>query len=319
MTSLSLLAAESGVAGISPDHIAADLAVPIAILIFGGAMFALLWSNFGARKGGLILGVGMFGFMGFLGVFWWFGAPGTPIATGLQNFPGQAADAYQPKWFPFEGGSERSEFFEADDTFDVGPDGEGSRGEFQTVAEFSGTTDIEDPMYSSISGDLDGVSGLMIEQYFPRNDFGGLDIGASFRTQLQEATAQVTPADLESADGSELAFVGYTAQVASDADGNVQHFLTEDNGQRLAAAELEVVAEFANADGTSAGTAVVASTEWFAFKDPGAIWLPSAVWTLLSFLLFGLCLALLDRIEQREKREQVVVEEAMDVQVPIKQ
>ncbi len=320
MNSLFLLAAESGVAGISPDHIAADLAVPIAILIFGGAMFALLWSNYGAKKGALILGVGMFGFMGFIGVFWWFGAPGTPIATGLQNFPGQAADAYQAKWYPFEAGSERSEFFDAWQTFDVADDGDVTTGDFQTVAQFVGTTDVEDPMYSSLTGDLDGVTGLMIEQYFKRNDFGGLDIGASFRAELQEAAAAVTPDDLENADGSELVFAGYTAQLAKDADGNSQVFVTEDNGQRLAAAKLEVVAEFRNAsDNTSAGTAVVATTEWFAFKDPGAIWLPSAVWTILSFLFFGLCLAMLDRIEQREKREQVEVEEAMDVQVPIKQ
>ena len=126
MHSLFLLAVESGVAGISPDHIAADLAVPIAIVIFGGAMFALLWSNYGAKKGGLILGIGMFGFMGFIGVFWWFGAPGTPVATGLVNFPGQAADEYQPKWFPFEAGSERAEFFGVDDTFAVDEDGERS-------------------------------------------------------------------------------------------------------------------------------------------------------------------------------------------------
>ncbi len=319
MNSLFLLATE-GVEGVSPDHIAADLAVPIAIVIFGGAMFALLWSNFGAKKGALILGVGMFGFMGFIGVFWWFGAPGTPVATGLQNFPGQAADAYQPKWYPFEAGSERSEFFTAEETFSVSEDGEVTTGEFRTVAEFVGTTDIEDPMYASLSGDLDGVSGLMIEQYFPRNDFGGLDIGASFRSDLQEATAAVTADDLENANGSELVFAGYTAQVSRDADGNPQLYVTEDNGQRLAAAELEVVAEFRNADDNStAGTAVVARTEWFAFKDPGAIWLPSAVWTLLSFLFFALCLAMLDRIEQREKREQVEVEEAMDVQVPIKQ
>lgn len=315
---LFLLAAESGVAGISPDHIAADLAVPIAILIFGGAMFALLWSNFGARKGALILGVAMFGFMGFIGVFWWFGAPGTPIATGLQNFPGQAADAYQPQWFPFEAGSERASFFDADDTFSVDEDGDLDVGEFQTVAQFTGTTDTEDPMYASISGDLEGVAGVMIEQYFPRNDFGGLDIGAGFRTELQEAVSAVDTSQLEDA-GTDPTFNSYTAQLAQDADGNSQVFVTEDQGQRLAAAKLEVVAEFRNADGSTAGTAVVATTEWFAFKDPGAIWLPSAVWTGISFLLFGLCLALLDRIEQREKEEEVEVEEAMDVQVPIKQ
>lgn len=316
MTSTMLLATE-GVEGLSPDHIAADLAVPLGILIFSGAVFALLWSNYGFKKGGLIYGVAMFGFLGFIGVFWWFGAPGTPSATGLTNFPGQAGDVYQPKWYPFEGGSERSTFFDADDTFEAG-----SPGEFQTVAEFVGTTDSEDPMSASVSGDLDGASALMIDQYFPRNDSGGLDIGAGFRTELQEARAEIDPMSFDGAkvvDDKEPTFVSYVAEVATDDNGDPRLFVTEDNGQRLAAAELVVFATFHNADGTTAGRAQVASTEWFAFKDPGAMWLPSAVWTLVSFLLFGLCLALLDRIEQREKREAVEVEEAMDVQVPIKQ
>lgn len=329
MTMTSLILATEGVEGLSPDHIASDLAVPIGIVIFCGAVFALLWSNYGWKKGGLIYSVAFFGFCGFIGVFWWFGAPGTPVATGLQNFPGQAGDAYQPKWYPFEGdsaespgGSPRSQFYESDDTFSINDDGSVDPGRFQSVPDFVGTTDIEDPMYSSIAGDLDGVTALMIEQYLPRNDFGGLDIGAGFRTQLQEAVAEIDPMSLENAqeiDGKAPSFAAYTAQVATDGDGNPQSFLTEENGQRLAAAKLEVVAEFTNADGSSAGTAVVATNDWFAFKDPGAIWLPSAVWTGLSFLIFALSLALLDRMEQREKREDVEVEEAMDVQVPIKQ
>lgn len=312
MNSTMLLATE-GVEGLSPDHIAADLAVPLGILIFCGSVFALLWSNYGAKKGALIYGVAMFGFLGFIGVFWWFGAPGTPTATGLTNFPGQAADEYSPRWYPFEGGSERSTFFDADDEFE--PD---SPDPFQTVPEFVGTTDEEDPMFAAISGDIDGASSRMVSQYFPRNESGGLDIGASFRTQLQEAVAEVDPTSLENASG-EPTLSGYVAQVATDEDGEPRLWITEDNGQRVAAAELEVVAQFENPDGTSAGEVRVASTEWFAFKDPGALWLPSAVWTGIAFLLFGLCLALLDRIEQREKREEVEVEEAMDVQVPIKQ
>lgn len=321
---LTLLLAE----GLSPDHIAADIAVPLALLIFSGSVFALLWSNHGAKKGGLIYGVAFFGFMGFLGVFWWFGAPGTPVATGLKNFPGQAADAYQPEWYPFEAESERSEFFDADDTFEVTDDGEVETGQFQDVSGFAGTTDGEDPMFATISGDLEGATDRMIEQYFPRNEFDAPDIGASFREQLQDATAAIDPDELENAEtvepltGGEAEgprFSGYTVQVATDDDGNTQMFLTEDDGMRLAAAKLEVLADFQNVDGTVAGSEVVVTTEWFAFKDPGAIWLPSAVWTILSFLLFGLCLALLDRIEQREKREAVEVEEAMDVQVPIKQ
>ncbi len=312
MISTMLLATE-GVEGVSPDHIAADLAVPLAILIFSGSVFALLWSNYGAKKGALIYGVAMFGFLGFIGVFWWFGAPGTPTATGLTNFPGQAADEYSPRWHPFEGGSERSTFFDADDSF--APD---SPGQFEPVTEFVGTTDTEDPMFAAVSGDLDGASSQMIEQYFPRNDSGGLLIGASFRTRLQEAVAEVDPTSLENASG-EPTLSDYVAQVATDEDGEPRLWLTEDNGQRLAAAELAVFAEFQNPDGTTAGRVQVASSEWFAFKDPGAVWLPSAVWTGISFLLFGLCLALLDRIEMREKRESVEVEEAMDVQVPIKQ
>lgn len=316
MTSTMLLATE-GVEGLSPDHIASDLAVPLALLIFCGSVFALLWSNYGARKGGLIYGVAMFGFLGFVGVFWWFGAPGTPTATGLTNFPGQAGNEYQPQWYPFEAGSERSEFFDADDTFEIG-----SPGEFAPVPEFVGTTDEEDPMFASISGDLDGASSRMVAQYFPRNEFDGLDIGAGFRTELQEAVAGIDVMSLEGAevvDGKEPTLSTYVAEVATNEDDDPKLFLAEDNGMRLAAAELAVFAEFQNADGTSAGRAQVASTEWFAFKDPGALWLPSAVWTIVSFLLFGLCLALLDRIEQREKREAVEVEEAMDVQVPIKQ
>jgi hypothetical protein len=317
-----LVLATEGVEGLSPDHIAADLAVPIAILIFGGAMFALLWSNFGARKGGLILGVAMFGFMGFIGVFWWFGAPGTPVATGPVTFPGQAGDVYQPKWYPFEGESQRSEFFGAEESFSIE-----DKGEFQTIPEFVGTTDSEDPMFTNLSGDLDGASSLMIAQYFPRNDAGGIDIGASFRTELQDAVAQV---DVLALEGAEVIadengepqpprLTSYIAEVLNDDAGEPLLYVTNDNGQRLAAAELGVYAEFSNADGSAAGRVLLTETEWFAFKDPGAIWLPSAVWTIVSFLLFGLCLALLDRIEQREKHEDVEVEEAMDVQVPIKQ
>ena len=315
MNDALLLAAEGGIEGLPPEHLAAKLAVPLGILIFYGSVFALLWSNHGAKKGALVLGVATFGFMGFIGVFWWFGAPGTPVATGPQNFPGQAGDVYQPEWYPFEGGSDRSEFFTAADTYSVD-----DRGEFQTVAAFAGTTDEEDPMFANLRGDIDGASSQMLEQYFPRNESGGLDIGAGFRTELQEARAEIDPMSLEKAKpaGDGPVFSDYIAEVLIE-DGELQLFVTEDNGQRMAAATLAVYAEFQNADRTPAGRALVATTEWFAFKDPGALWLPSAVWTIVSFLLFALCLALLDRIERREKREGVEVEEAMDVQVPIKQ
>ncbi len=305
-TDLLVLATE-GVEGVSPDHLASKVAVPIAILIFCGAVFMLLWSNYGWRKGALIYGVAAFGFCGVIGVFWWFGAPGTPVATGLQNFPGQAADEYQPKWFPFEAGSDRAGEFSFWESYQ----GVDEPGQFQTVAEFTGTTDNEDPMFSNISGDLDSVSQLMIEQAMPRSPSGGLLIGASLREQLTEGTP---PA----AEGER--FVDWVTEVAEDENGDKEYRVAVDNGQRVAATDLVTYAVYEDVETGLVTTRVpVLTQEWFAFKDPGALWLPSAIWTLVSFLGFAICLFALDRIEQREKREAVVVEEAMDVQVPIAQ
>ena len=309
MTDMLLLATE-GVEGLPPEHIASQLAVPIGIVIFVGAVFLLMWSNYGAKKGALIEGVALFGFCAAIGVFWWFGAPGTPVATGLQNFPGQPADQYTAKWYPFEAGSPRAEPF---DLWREGPDA------FQTVEEFVGTSDESDPLYASVRGDLDGASSLMIDQFFPREN-GSLQIGASLRTELQQATEAVTD---QAPAGSR--FEDWVTEVAGSSDASEydtqQLFIAEDsNGQRVAAARLETFAVFVDSElGTEVARFPVYEIEWFAFKDPGAIWFPSAIWTLISFIGFALCLALLDRIEQREKEEKIEAEEPMDVQVPIAQ
>lgn len=306
MTDLLLLATE-GVEGLSPDHIASKLAVPIGIVIFCGAVFCLLWSNYGAKKGGLIYGVALFGFSFVIGIFWWLGAPGTPVATGPQNFPGQAADAYQPKWYPFEAGSPRSEFYSLWRNID----------DFQTLEEFVGTDDDTDPYYTAVSGDLDAVTGVMIEQYFPREN-GSLQIGASFRERLQSAVSEI-----ENPDGRFEDFVTEIAGTSPDSQFGAedqQLFIGLDNGQRVAAAVLETYAVFVDPDTDLETQRVSIATEnWFAVKDPGAIWLPSVVWVVVSLVLFALCLLGLDRVEQREKREDIEVEEAMDVQVPIAQ
>jgi hypothetical protein len=313
VTDLIVLAAE-GVEGLSPDHLASKIAVPLAIVIFCGAVFLLLWSNYGWRKGGLIYGTAAFGFTAFIGVFWWFGAPGTPVATGLQNFPGQAADEYQPKWFPFEDGSARAEAFTMWESFHAEA-GLIEMGEFQTVSDFTGYEDPEQPMAANISGDLDSVSQLMIAQFMPRSDGGGLEIGASLRTVL---TNNTPPAP----EGQR--FVDWvtepTEAIGDDGQPNKQIFVGLDNGQRVAAASLTTFAVFEDgATGLVGDRVDVLTTEWFAFKDPGALWLPSAVWTLVSLFGFLICLFFLDRIEQRDKREELVVEEAMDIQVPIYQ
>lgn len=288
--------------GVPPTHVAAKIAVPLAILIFGGAVFALLWSNYGAKKGALIYGTALFGFMAVLGVFWWFGAPGTPVATGLQNFPGQANDEYQSSWYAFEPGSPRAEFFPATNSID----------NFQDLEAFTGTSDTEDPLFSTVRGDLDSVSQQMVEQYLPTDASGNLQVGASKRQMLQDNTPEPEA-------GEELGSPAYVAEV-NEVDGESQLFVTVDQGQRVAAAELVTYAVFVDAEtGAETRRVVVDTEQWFAFKDPGSIWLPSAVWTLLSAALFGLCLFGLDRIEMREKRDNEVVEEPQDVEVPIAQ
>lgn len=310
-TDLLVLAAEGGV---SPDHVAAKLAVPVSLLIFGGAMFALLWSNYGAKKGALIFFVAQFGFNALFGVFWWFGAPGVPVALGPQNLPGQAGDNYTAKWFPFEAESPRAGEFEAWREFDAG-----QPGPFQTVDEFTGTTDEEDPLFTTVRGDLDAASALMLEQFFPMEG-EALQIGASLRTELQELTP-------EAPDGAR--FDGWVTEIAGNSEDSEfgaedsQLFVTEDQGQRVSAAVLETyavyVADGGDNNGSEVGRQSIMLTEWFAFKDPGALWFPSALWTIVFGVLTAVSLVALDRIEQREKREQVVAEEPMDVQVPIAQ
>jgi hypothetical protein len=97
MLDLLILAAE----GIPPSSPLAQLATPLGILLFIGSTYLLLRANLGTARGYYVLGTALFGFLFLLSLFWGFGAPGTPQATGPTNLPGQPADALQPKWIPF--------------------------------------------------------------------------------------------------------------------------------------------------------------------------------------------------------------------------
>ncbi len=97
MLDLLILAAE----GIPPSNPLTQLATPLGILLFLGSTYLLLRSNLGTARGYYVLGTALFGFLFLLSLFWGFGAPGTPQATGPTNLPGQPADALQPKWIPF--------------------------------------------------------------------------------------------------------------------------------------------------------------------------------------------------------------------------
>ena len=292
---------------IPPDHLASRLALPLGLLFFSGSVYLLLWSNYGAKKGGAIYGTAFFGFALILGVFWWFGAPGTPQNLGVTFLPNQAPDANQPNWYAFEPGSERSEFFDVTQT----PE------EFQTVAEFVGMPDAteeeleDDPRASELAGALGSATDQMQDQFLPIED-DVAQIGASRREQLEAEVAEVEP---EEADRRDQPF--FTAEPVEDP----QVIDDPETGVRLVTAEFQVYANFMDADEVPLEPIPVGEPgRWFSFFDPGQEWMPSALWTGVSAGGFLLSLFWLDRLEMRDKRRLTdEVEEPEDLAVPIAQ
>lgn len=310
LTDLLILASE-GAEGIPGDHIASKIAVPIAIVIFCGSVFALLWSNHGARKGALIYSTAFFGFTMMLGVFWWFGAPGTPTATGLQTFPGQAPDAYQAKWYPFEPGSERGEAFQSDNDL---------QGNFEPPREFLGMQDVPDedlenrPAYGALAGALSQAGDIMSDM-FMRVEDGEVRLGGNRRAEYAEAGEQGLADEVgaDAAENFDRADPFFTAAIAGE-----QVLVNEEAGVRLAGAEIQVFTNFVSEDGENVQIQVD-QQPMFAFQQGSNLWFPSAVWTLVSLLLFVLSLVGLDRVEQREKRAVQEVEEPERLATPIRQ
>lgn len=303
MTDLLFLAVENA---IPADHPVASLAVPLGLLFLSGSVVVLLWSNYGLRKGCAIYGVAFFGFSFLLGVFWWFGGPGIPTSLGITHLPGQAGNHYVEQWYAFEAGSERAGFFTVDDSALVTP------------AEYLGLggLDQEDvqsrPAYSSLSGSLSSAGDLMQEQFLPVDANGVAIIGVDRRQGFEDDAAAGRPSG---AVGRANPF--YTAERVSDVA-----VADDPTGVRIASATFQVVATFVDGDGIPVGEPVPVGDEvrWYAFFDPGATWLPSALWTAISLLLFLLSLLWLDRLEQRDKTlemDQVDVPE--DLAVPIAQ
>lgn len=301
MNATLVVAAEAG--HVPPEHVAANFAVVIGFMLFSGSVYLLLWSNYGAKKAAAIYGTAFFAFTFFVGVFSWFGAPGTPVAaTGPQNFPGQPQNQYQARWYPFEAGSERASFFPVAN----------SPANFVTVPEFTSVPpeQIEaDPYAAFLAGDLQGAADTMVGLYLPTDATGNAQIGADRRAGYEEVIA-----DVDLPEGATRALPFFTAAVQ-------ELRVVEDDGSLVAAALLQTFANFTDAEGAPLDPVPVDGDGvwWFAVKDPGAIWFPSAVWTLLALALFGASLFALDRLEQRDKRRATEVAEPEDVAVPVAQ
>jgi hypothetical protein len=244
-----VLAAE----GISPDSVMAKLVAPVGILVFLGSVYLLLRANLGTRRGYLVMGASTFGFLFIISLFWGFGAPGTPMATGPTNLPGQPADALQPKWIPFAQDSLLAD-----------------REDLQIVKEFpegfgSPPADFADEVEQG---------GTDIQNFFASEDAGEVveDTWAIVDTQYAETTTG-------------LPVIGVVYQEVDDA------LQPAPDGETYTA---------------------------FGFYDAGFILLPSIILAVASLILFLLHCLLLDRDEQREKRDLATLEPAPEPEpVPV--
>jgi hypothetical protein len=305
MTDLLFLAVEEV---IPPDHPVAILAIPLGLLFMSGSVYVLLWSNFGAKKAGAIYGVAFFGFTFLLGVFWWFGGPGIPVGLGISHLPNQSGDHYQDRWYAFEEGSERAGFFDVTQNPDA----------FTSLEEFTGVEGLDedalqaDRAFTALAGSVGGAVGSMQEQALPVDENGVAQIGVEQRMEYEEDAEAARPAE---AVGRAQPFFGIR-QVGDPVAAE-----DPDTGVLVAAQTFQVTATYVDDEQVPVEPVEVGEPiTWYAFYDPGAVWLPSALWSVISLAFFLLSLFWLDRLEMRDKKREIVeVEESETPAVPVAQ
>lgn len=295
-------------AAIPADHPAARLAVPLGIVFFVGSIYLLLWSNYGAKKSAAITGVAWFGFSFMIGLFWWLGAPGIPAGLGISHLPGQGNDHYNPGWYAFEAGSERAAYFPSINNID----------DFRPITEYLGVSvqdedeTFSDPKFADLSGAVSQASDRMRDLFLPIDANGIAQIGSERRQQFEADAAANQPAE-----AVRRAQPFYTARAV----GEPRIIDDAATGLRVVVNEFQAFATFLDANAVALEPVPVGPSESrFAFYDPGQNAFPSALWTVVSLVLFLLSLWWLDASEQREKRMAMdAVEEPEDLAVPIAQ
>lgn len=290
------------------DHPVAILAIPIGMLFLSGSIYLLLWSNYGVRKALAIYGTAFFGLSFLLGVFWWFGGPGISTNNGVDHLPGQTAADYSAQWYAFEEGSPRASFFpNASD-----------RSAYQTAEEYLGLADLDEealedePSFGQLAGSLGQAIDSMQQQFLPVDDNGIAQIGVTRRQAYEEEAAAARPDD---AAGRARPFFNVR---------QVDDPLVTDHPQTgvlLATQRFQATATFTDESGVPFEPIPLGDpVDWYAFYDPGAPWIPAAVWTGISLVLFLLSLVSLDRLEAREKRLATQeVEEPETIAQPVAQ
>lgn len=283
---LTVVATESH--GIPGTHPWAKLAVPIGFVLFIGSVYMLVRANLGTKRGYLVTATSLFGFLLIYALFWTFGAPGTPPATGPQNLPGQELDAYEDTWRAFAGDSTLAEDPAYDvvksfpEGFSADPEGAGLEAGFKPTAD-AGSGDVQ-TFFATKAGPLEKPpmkatwEEVPEERRYAKADNGRPIIAVTYQQTYQ--VAQVAPGQAPAEEGPpKLTPDGVAA---------------EEDGSNVAPADTAL------GDLVEDGETFTA----FAFFDEGTPRFPSLVTLALTLLLFILHALLLARDEKREHRER---------------
>ena len=248
---------------------AAVAVVLTSALIFMGTIYYLLTTLFGWRRAFHISMVSLMGFMIILSLVWLVGSPGTVPGTGPRG--------REPTWVPFLADSEfGADFRDLTGEFPEGWDAPGKKYFGNSDKENTGA-DRRRPVRSTPSRAslLPALAGYGQEQGFPSEDPDDYDFRLPPTTPDDEA--KLTPEE-RAIPVAEVRF--------KDAGG----------GELLVGVRIPGVA------GKHPEITI------FAFRDKGAIFLPSLYFLVVSIFLFALHLWLLarDEIKQRARDAETV-------------
>ena len=280
---VKVLAAEEH--GIPGSDWREKVAVPLGGLLLFGSVYLLVRANLGTRRGYLVMATSFFAFMIIYGLFWTFGAPGTPPATGPQNLPGQELDAYEDTWRPYAGDSRIAEdpTYAVAKTYPEGfsdtPDGAGLSEDFEATAD-TGVEDIRGFFADEAIMDQPPVGALWtdVDRKYAVATNGRPLIAVTYQPTWQIAEL---PPDEQLEEGEEPPLSADGCTLGSE-------------GCEEAPPGTEIGDVVEDADTYTA----------FAFFDEGSPTFPSFVTLGIILLLFALHALLLARDEQRERRER---------------
>lgn len=183
--------------GAPPDSLPAQLATPIGIVVFLGSTYLLLRSNLGTRRAYLLLATVFFAFMAVMSLFWGYGAPGTPPATGPTNLPGQAGDALQARWVPFAADSTIAQDPAYSQAVQTVPEGWGDPEEvgdptFVDQEVDAGVDDIQNLFSSEVGGQRVDDTAPAAEVLYTTAGNGNPMLAVTFQ-EADEETGEIDP------------------------------------------------------------------------------------------------------------------------------